>query len=214
MKIAIALVACLLMCGAANATLIPFFLGPPVANGSNFTFNYRIDLTSDERADPAATGGVTCPGPSNTKVQCNPAGTFVTLYDIPGFQSASVSAPGWGASIQLTGLTPSSIMGSSIDNSTLLNVTFMYTGPVVSGATSFTGFSIVSSLNGLNTAGTFSSQATKNTGTSAGDTDQTAGPVTVPAATTGPSVPEPASMVLIGSGLLAVAFLRRRTARR
>ena len=197
----------------ANATIIAILNSGPTPVSGGFAFNYRADLTGDERLDPVATSGQTCPAPGPTLVQCNPPGTFFTVYDIPGFASANTTASGWFVTTQNVGITPSTINGSSIDNPAIVNVTFTYTGPVVhaNGSTvSFTGFQIVSTFNGVNAGGNFSSQATKDAGDSIGNTDQVVGPVSIPAAT----VPEPGSMALIGAGLIGLALLGARSSRR
>lgn len=190
--------AMLSMAALANASLIAT-LSTEVPMGSNFAFNYSATVTADERLDPVATDGVTCPGPGNTLVQCNPPGTFFTIYDIPGFLSALVSTPGWTVSEQPLGITPSTI-NASFDSPALMNVTFMYTGPVVAGPTSFTGFQIVSSAGGINLNGHFSSQSTDNIGSDAGATDQLDGSVAIPQAT----VPEPGSLAMMGLGIVGI----------
>src|SRR5579872_5635887 len=86
----------------AQATIIPVLDSTPSPNGmGGFLFNYRADLTGDGRLDPIATNGATCPGLNYTPVPCSPSGTFFTIYDIPGFQSASTSAADWGYTVQL-----------------------------------------------------------------------------------------------------------------
>ena len=208
-RVFILLAVTLLTTAFANATIIAILNSGPTPVSGGFSFNYRADLTGDERLDPVATSGVTCPAPGPTLVQCNPPGTFFTIYDILGFVSATTTTSGWSVTTQNVGVTPSSINGSTIDDPNIVNVTFTYTGPVVhaNGTTvAFTGFQIVSTLNGLNSKGSFTSQATKDAGDSIGNTDQVVGPVSIPAA----SVPEPASMALIGGGLIGLAVLRRR----
>jgi hypothetical protein len=196
---------------SARADVIPSLTSGPTVSGSNFAYNYEALLTSGESLDPTATNGVTCPGPGATLVQCNPEGTFFTIYDIPGYVSASAPT-NWTASTQLIGVTPSTINGS-FDDPTLVNVTFTYTGPEVIAGTSgiaFTSFQIVSTDDALNLNGVYSAQATE---TSNGDTDQTDGTVTIPGVGGVTTTPEPGTLVLFGSGLLGIAGLIRRRAR-
>lgn len=202
MKKLLAICAVLLFCSAlANATIIATLVSGPVPTGSNFAFNYQAALSADERLDPSATQASPCQGPNGATTCNNP---YFTLYDIGGFQSASVTATGWGASIQLIGFTPSAF-NPAFDAPGSLNVTFFYTGAVVHGPATFTGFQIVSSLNTVNPNGVFTSLATKDVGMEAGQNDSTIGPVTVPAA-----IPEPATIGLIGLGLLGIAAIRRK----
>jgi hypothetical protein len=115
----------------------------------------------------------------------------------------SALPPNWTATTQLTGLTPSSINGSSIDDPALVNVTFSYSGPIILGDTTISEFQIISTQE-AQSIGNFSSQATKNTSDQAGLTDQAVGPVTVPAAI----VPEPAALLLVAGGLVGLTLAR------
>lgn len=196
----------------ASASIITVLDSGPSAIGPNFAYNYRADLSGDERLDPVATNGMTCPGPSNTLIQCNPTGTFFTIYDISGFVSASTTASGWSMVSQLVGVTPSSISGTAIDNPALTNVTFEYSGPLVAASGSIlstVGFQVVSSFSGVNPNGKFTSQSTQNSGPSAGATDQTVGSVAVPEST----VPEPSLLAIMGSALIGLAASRRLAVR-
>jgi hypothetical protein len=204
-----------------NASIIPVLSGAPSGpSGGPYTYNYTAQLQQDESLNPSATDGVTCPGLAGL-VQCNPPGTFFTLYDINGYVSGSAVAPsGWYGTEQDNGITPSTVIGSSFDNMALVNVTFFYTGPVVSGNGSvlaITGFSFLDAYSGT-MLGQYTSQATKNGGVDAGTTDQTVGYVDVPnpgSGITGGTVPEPASASLFaGGGLLLFGlsrFLRRKS---
>jgi hypothetical protein len=176
----------LFLSGVAQASLIPFLVNGPVNIGPNqFRYDYNIVLSADERVDPNATNGVTCPGPSNSNIQCNPIGTFVTLYDIPGLISASAASPFFSTEIQFLGPTPSSINGPLFDVPGILNVAFYYNGPVLSGPITFTGFSVVTFYGGLNPVGNFASQSTNNTPSSTnGTTDQVIGSVPLPSVPT------------------------------
>ena len=178
----VALGGILLLSGMAQASIIPSLVAGPVnIGGGQFRYDYQITLSADERLDPAATNGVTCPGPSNSNVQCNPAGTFVTIYDVPGFVSASATAPFFTTNEALTGPTPNSINGAAFDSTSLINVTYTYNGPVINGPATFGGFSIVTTFSGVNPVGNFTSQSTNNTSsTTSGTSDQVIGSVPIP----------------------------------
>jgi hypothetical protein len=137
----------ILVVGTANASITPVFTAGPVAVGAAFEYSYTAGLSLDESLNPIATNGVTCPGSGGNFVQCSPTGTFFTIYDIPGFLSASVSAPDWFATVQVLGVTPSTL--TPADDPSLENVTFTYTGPLVTGLSFFSGFEITSSDDGL-----------------------------------------------------------------
>ena len=195
-----------LMASAAWASLIPS-LSSLTPAGSDFVYTYTAHLSVDEALNPTATNGVTCPAPG-APVQCNPTGTFLTIYDFAGFTGTATAPAGWTLTTSNTGLTPSSIVGGSIDSPGVLNLTFTYTGGNVQGPGDFI-FTANSIFGTTNNNGNFAAQLTKsdlaNPGSN-GLTDQNAGPLPTPAAT----VPEPASALLIGGGLLLAGCLARR----
>jgi hypothetical protein len=199
---------------AANATIIPSLVSVTgdIATPGDFDFNYQAVLSGDEQLNTGAIGADTtaCTGGTN----CLP---FFTIYDFPTGSFFNVPSPptDWGVEFQLTGITPTTINGS-FDDGGLLNVTFYYTGATILGPETFAGFIVVtnSGWGGTDPNGKFSSQATENN--SGLTTDQTSGSIAVPAATSGPTggVPEPASTLLVGGGLLALGLFGRRMKRR
>lgn len=177
----VALGGILLLSGMAQASLIPSLIGDPVpVGGGVFRYDYRITLSADERVDVNATNGNTCPGPNNANIACIPAGTFVTLYDIPEFVNVSSSNPLWIASSQNSGPTPNSF-NAGFDSNTVTNAVFTYNGPVIFGPATFVTFSVFTTANGTNPVGNFTSQSTNNTQSSTnGTTDQVIGSVPLP----------------------------------
>jgi hypothetical protein len=192
-----ALGAVFFLSGMAYASLIPFLSEGPIDLGNGtYRYDYRIVLSADERVDPEATNGVTCPGPNNANIQCNPPGTFVTIYDVPGVISANATSPFWSSEIRLLGLTPNSI--NSSDSNALANVVWQYDGEVINGPLTFFGFSLISTFNGINPVGNFNSQSTNNTDSPAnGTSDQVVGTVPIPIRTS------TAAMVTVGGRITA-----------
>lgn len=116
----------------------------------------------------------------------------------------------------LVGRTPS-IQSGVPDNSLLTNVSFFYNGPRLPaaggprpspGPTNLGNF-VIGSIFGSQTIGFYTAQATKNTNDiTDGTLTQNVGNVPIP------GVPEPASMLLIGSGLVGLAVFRRKLVNR
>jgi hypothetical protein len=194
-----------LTCTFAYADLIPNLSSGPTADGLNFDYNYTIGLSTAEELNPVATNGISCPGFGTSFVLCSPTGTFVTIYDIQGFVSASTGATDWAVTTQPLGRTPSTI-SAAFDDPGIMNVTFFYTGPIVTTSggvpTVFSSFQIVSSVDGVGT-GHFTDQATQAGGN--GETDQGVGAVSVP---NGPvsTTPETATLTLSGLGLVLLGW--------
>lgn len=187
----------LLLAAAARAdTLAPVFTGTTPA-GSVTLFNYSLVFVTSVNA--------------GAPVERLQAGDFITFYDIPGMTSGS-SGSGWGISGQATGTTAPGT--SPLDSPALVNVTFTYNGPTITTNMIFTGFSIAVVGSPGSAPGQFTSITTRNSGPGAGSAVGHLGHTTIPAVADSAPVPEPATVVLLGTGLAGVAAASRRASRR
>jgi hypothetical protein len=201
--------------GVAQASIIPVFQGVSSSGSGVYTYSYDLYVESPGQriqfTTVAGPGGV-------------PAGGFdnhFTFFDFNGYINGSAACAGSGSgpgfcssfSSSVSNTGPSAFAQAPVDSAAVPNVTWTYTSAsatVPSG--SYLGrFSLNSNSNNQGPI-YFSGQGTKAggglDGTVAGNTLLTIGPAAaVP-------IPEPATMMLLGMGLIAISWSHRKLSRR
>jgi hypothetical protein len=169
-----------------------------------FAWNYMIAEDSFGRV---VTG--TVPGASTSFSAPNTVADYFTIYDFVGFTGAHSEPAGWAFESLPTGSTDTNV--SPTDNAGIVNLTWYYTGaaPLV-GPFTLGGFSATSTFSLPNVQGFFTSEDTQSGGAAGTDGLTTAaiGPITVPT-----NVPEPATLLLVGTGLASAGFFGRKRVR-
>jgi hypothetical protein len=137
-------------------------------------------------------------------------GDFFRIYDFYGYVPGSISAPaGWTGSTALTNPTPPpNVLVPLGDDPNVTNLIFTYTGtPIIAGPTTILNF-IARSQYALGTPEkNYVGRNTQAGGPTAGQPVDVVGNVRVPA------VPEPASLVSMGLGVIALGFVAARRKR-
>jgi hypothetical protein len=192
--------------GVGKASIIPNFVGTSDLGGGVFAYSYDVFVQSPghriQFTTTAGPGGI-------------PAGGFdnhFTFFDFAGYvaNSASCSGPFCGNfTASAANLGSSAFVQAPPDSASIPNVTWTMTS---SGATippgSLLGRFTMNSTFSDEGVIYFSAQATRDGGT----LDGTVTGNTL--ATVGPEVPEPATMLLLGLGLIALSISHKRLAKR
>ena len=143
-------------------------------------------------------------------------GDFFTIFDFTGFTGAVVTPAGWTFSSANTGVCPAddvTAVCALLDDPTLPNLTWTRSGGTIPGAgpglsVPLGSFTAVSIFNTPVNEAWVSQDDDLQTGTM---NEGAFGNTNVPVGT--PQVPEPASMLLLGTGLLFLAAKARRVRR-
>src|SRR5262245_26632094 len=173
---------------AAQAGMIPAAVSV-TPDGGNFRFTYSVVLPTDYTLK---------------------AGDYFTIYDFNGLVAGTNSQPAnWTFSSPMTGPTPPHI--TPVDSASVENLTWMYTGPNVSGQIGLGNFWALSTF-GKEMDGDFTSfDHSQSAGRAVGNITTTS----VPDPRSGGDInhaPEPATLALFGAAvpLLGLCRLVRR----
>jgi hypothetical protein len=168
--------------GGARADIIPKLVGSPTADGTDFKWTYDAILRSDQYLAP---------------------GNFFTIYDFFGYTGVHSEPTNWTLFAENVSTPPPFTVPP--DSTGIVNLRWVWDGPgnivpPVSGQDFDLGSFTADSTTNLKILTAFASEGVKiEDNTTVGN----AGWVT------GPAVPEPCTLALLGLGAAPLAFRRR-----
>ena len=186
----------LTLCTVAMANIIPTSI--TITGAGPYTWTYDLQLSSDQNVN----SGLAPTSNPVPHVNLSFAG-FLTVYDFAGYIGGSCSGPaGWTCTAQNIGFTPDDVIPT--DNGNIVNLTWAYTsGPTLLGQPSGIDLGLfwAQSIYKNPTLVSYSSRGIANNGPQVGTIADNVGNTQGPTPT-----PEPATLVLLGSGLIAGAI--------
>jgi hypothetical protein len=194
-RVILFVLAALVLSTSALANTITVTPTPVIAGAGPYTWAYLVQLEGQSQVNP---------------------GDFFTIFDFEGLIAGSQNSPGfWTPSSSLLGDCPAQppfpALCGVADDPTVPNLTWTYTGivpllgPGLNAQPITLGIFGARSIYGLPRSDFWVSQDQDNQLVPPVPAEAAGGNTNVPTA-----VPEPATLLLLGSGLLAVARMRRK----
>ncbi len=198
---------CLLTLALSSTTFANIIPTSTTITGAGpFTWTYDLQLSKDQNVNSGIAPTIN-PVPHTNLTFAG----FFTIYDFAGYISGSCTAPsGWVCTAQKLGFTPDDVVPT--DNANIFNITWAYTsGPTIVGQLGGVDLGLFSAKSTFGTptqvsyAGRGIANGGPQIGTIADNVGNTQGPLGV--------VPEPASLLLFGTGIAGLAGMLRKKLR-